>query len=434
MLSLLRRLKFDTFMDSKFRRYLAYGLGELLLVVIGILIALQIDNWNDDRKERATLQSYLESIARNMQEDLSELERLRAWRHDAQWAAGRLNYLFNRDRFERDEIFFLSRTLMLGTNEHYFSANTSGFDALKVSGVLNRLQGSRLEQLMSTYYDMVSQVERLEENLYDDVRPILMELTRDQPRELVEYAVINPAALPDERFEDLQAAYSEHVNHPLMRGFGSAQFRNTALMRNYDSLVVLGEAFIGVVKSGRFDEDFPLPRTPVEAYNAGLAMPGLVLNGRPELSATWLGTADSFSMQSQGVGPTFRFDSIEQRGNELHFEFLGGSDWAVAYWSAISVAEERSFLDYSPFKTLVLEMKGDRGGETVKVHVKDADYPDDIAPVSVDLVLSDDWQIYEIDLEQFAPNDLSRLHVVLGFLIFPAQDPLAFSVRNAWYR
>lgn len=434
MLSLLRRLKFDMFMDNKLRRYLAYGLGELLLVVIGILIALQIDNWNDDRKERATLQSYLESIARNMEDDLAELERLRKWRHDAHWAAGRMLYLFDRDRFARDEIFFLSQALMLGRNEHYFSANISGHEALKFSGVLNRLQGSRLEQLMSSYYDIVSQVGRLEDNLYEDVRPISMELTRDQPRELADYAVLNPAAVPDRQFEELQAAYSQHVNHPLMRVFGSAQFRNAALIRNYDSLVMLGEAFIGVVKSGKFDKDFQIPRTPIEAFNAGLATPDLVVDGRPELSAAWLSTVDSFSMQSQGFGPSFRFDSIEQRGNELHFEFLGGSDWAVAFWSAVSIAEERSFLDFSRFNRLLLEMKGDQGGETVKVHIKDAGYPDDIAPVSVDLVLSDEWQTYEIDLDEFAPNDLSRLHVVLGFLIFPAHDPLGFSVRNASYR
>ena len=48
--------------------------------------------------------------------------------------------------------------------------------------------------------------------------------------------------------------------------------------------------------------------------------------------------------------------------------------------------------------------------------------------------LGSEWKVYEIDLDEFAPNDLSRLHVVLGFLIFPAQEPLAFSIRNAEYR
>ena len=72
MLLLLRRMKHDVFMKREFHKYLGYAVGELLLVIVGILIALQIDNWNEERKEQATLQSYLQSVVRNMQEDLAE--------------------------------------------------------------------------------------------------------------------------------------------------------------------------------------------------------------------------------------------------------------------------------------------------------------------------------------------------------------------------
>ena len=51
MLLLLRRLKHGVFMNNEFRKYLGYAVGELLLVIVGILVALQIDNWNEDRKE-----------------------------------------------------------------------------------------------------------------------------------------------------------------------------------------------------------------------------------------------------------------------------------------------------------------------------------------------------------------------------------------------
>ena len=44
-------------------RYFRYVFGEVLLIVIGILIALQIDNWNNEREEEETLDSYLASIA-----------------------------------------------------------------------------------------------------------------------------------------------------------------------------------------------------------------------------------------------------------------------------------------------------------------------------------------------------------------------------------
>lgn len=48
--------------ENRFTRYLVYAIGEIVLVVIGILIALQINNSNDLRKERAGEVKYLESI------------------------------------------------------------------------------------------------------------------------------------------------------------------------------------------------------------------------------------------------------------------------------------------------------------------------------------------------------------------------------------
>jgi hypothetical protein len=79
-------------------------------------------------------------------------------------------------------------------------------------------------------------------------------------------------------------------------------------------------------------------------------------------------------------------------------------------------------------------MKGDLGGEKLSVHVKDAEFPDWTSPISVDITLTDEWQTYTIDLAEFEPNDLSRLNVALGFLIFPAEQPMAFSLRHARYQ
>ena len=43
----LNRIRQRLLTDNKFSKYLLYAIGEILLVVIGILIALQLDNWND---------------------------------------------------------------------------------------------------------------------------------------------------------------------------------------------------------------------------------------------------------------------------------------------------------------------------------------------------------------------------------------------------
>jgi hypothetical protein len=59
--------------ENKFFQYFRYAIGEILLVVIGILIALQIDNWNEWRKERVKEQEVLSELKENLQRNIEDL-------------------------------------------------------------------------------------------------------------------------------------------------------------------------------------------------------------------------------------------------------------------------------------------------------------------------------------------------------------------------
>ena len=54
--------------------YLSYALGEIILVVIGILIALQINNWNESRKDYIQIESYANSLAQDLGRDIAMIE------------------------------------------------------------------------------------------------------------------------------------------------------------------------------------------------------------------------------------------------------------------------------------------------------------------------------------------------------------------------
>ncbi|MBT8448615.1 MAG: hypothetical protein KJO69_02940 [Gammaproteobacteria bacterium] len=56
--------------EGKFQKYTLYAIGEIFLVVVGILIALQINNWNEARKESALVVSYLEGIQEDLNKDI----------------------------------------------------------------------------------------------------------------------------------------------------------------------------------------------------------------------------------------------------------------------------------------------------------------------------------------------------------------------------
>ena len=73
MLLLIRKIKRAFFANKQFKNYLLYALGEMVLVVIGILIALQINNSNSEKQQREKLGNYLQIIAKNIDSDLESV-------------------------------------------------------------------------------------------------------------------------------------------------------------------------------------------------------------------------------------------------------------------------------------------------------------------------------------------------------------------------
>jgi hypothetical protein len=57
-------------MENKFGKYLTYAIGEIILVVIGILIALSINNWNENRKSEAKKQDYYVQLLDDLNSDI----------------------------------------------------------------------------------------------------------------------------------------------------------------------------------------------------------------------------------------------------------------------------------------------------------------------------------------------------------------------------
>jgi len=60
--------------DNRPLQYMRYAIGEILLVMVGILLALQVNNWNNDRSERKLEVKYLQGIKADLQVDLINLK------------------------------------------------------------------------------------------------------------------------------------------------------------------------------------------------------------------------------------------------------------------------------------------------------------------------------------------------------------------------
>ena len=74
MLTFLRKVRKSIIESGPTRKYILYALGEVLLVMIGILLALQVNNWNEVRKEGLKEQEFLNRLKNDLEYDLSTFQ------------------------------------------------------------------------------------------------------------------------------------------------------------------------------------------------------------------------------------------------------------------------------------------------------------------------------------------------------------------------
>ena len=76
MIKFFRKIRFDLIEKNKTGKYLKYAIGEIILVVIGILIALSINNWNETKKQEQRAIIYANKIINDIETDLKNVDSL----------------------------------------------------------------------------------------------------------------------------------------------------------------------------------------------------------------------------------------------------------------------------------------------------------------------------------------------------------------------
>lgn len=74
MIKFFRKIRERLLTENKFRKYVAYAIGEINLVVIGILIALQINNWNEERLALNQEKVVIQNLNTEFRENLRDLD------------------------------------------------------------------------------------------------------------------------------------------------------------------------------------------------------------------------------------------------------------------------------------------------------------------------------------------------------------------------
>ncbi|WP_296318874.1 DUF6090 family protein [Winogradskyella sp.] len=158
-------------------KYFKYAIGEIILVVIGILIALQVNNWNENRKLIKQQKGLTASIKKDLKADITYLneyiEKLRRDYEILQDQSIKVNRIsYSKDsliHFLKKEIYIFSVTFEGFNNNSYESIKTSGKldildEALKQPlyelSILQSVNYDKNQGLANDYYDEIENLVR----------------------------------------------------------------------------------------------------------------------------------------------------------------------------------------------------------------------------------------------------------------------------------
>lgn len=150
MVNFFRKMRSSLFQENKIRKYFIYALGEILLIVLGILIALQINNMNEKKKNNLLSNEMVSEIKRGIGSDLNELNKFIS-NHNSVFKSQLIisDWLKSEEKFLDSLVLHLSKTYVATD----YSINYSGYETLKKFG-LKRIENDSLRTLISNLYEI----------------------------------------------------------------------------------------------------------------------------------------------------------------------------------------------------------------------------------------------------------------------------------------
>lgn len=178
MINLLRRIRRNMMTEKKSDLYMVYAIGEVVLVVLGILIALQIDNWNENKQTRNTEQQYLLSLKEEFSFNKGELESIMN-RNELNFNNA-LRILDNTGpgNPEITEVEFGSLLTKSLSTETQFDPNQGVIDEIISSGKLGIFSSEKLKFALSSWSGILYRV-RLQEQELLNMRSRTIEMVRN---------------------------------------------------------------------------------------------------------------------------------------------------------------------------------------------------------------------------------------------------------------
>ena len=184
MIHLFRKIRFYNLKNSRFKKYLLYATGEIILVVVGILLALQFNNWNIEKENAKKESWYLINIVEDIEYQKGDLkEQKRIYETNLNIAKSILkDYKTFKDFSKIDSLNEKLNNLMVSDN---FPNINNTYQELVSSGQQNIISDKELSIDIIDYYlfcnDNYMDIKNDNDNIfYKEVHPVFYSLSETQ--------------------------------------------------------------------------------------------------------------------------------------------------------------------------------------------------------------------------------------------------------------
>jgi hypothetical protein len=162
MIKFFRKIRQKMLTENKFSKYFIYAIGEIALVMIGILLALQVNNWNETHKSIASEKRYVSDLIQDLKNDSIKLNQLDIFLKSKSVSKEKIVPLLQGNKVAIDsiEFHFAIQWAIRGR----FTPTNITIEELKNSGGLNIIRDVYLRRQIVSLYNSYSTVAFTEDN------------------------------------------------------------------------------------------------------------------------------------------------------------------------------------------------------------------------------------------------------------------------------
>jgi hypothetical protein len=175
MIKFFRKIRQNLLSEGKTGKYLKYAIGEIVLVVVGILIALQINNWNEKRKIKQKETIVLKELLTSINSDLTayKIHSEPSLERKANGIDSLIAYIYDKRQIKNSTFIDFYTNISMDV---FMRFDDGPFEDLKSSGLDIISNDSLRTAINNTYTVKLQLFQRLANRLYDESKPEINKL------------------------------------------------------------------------------------------------------------------------------------------------------------------------------------------------------------------------------------------------------------------